>query len=339
MLRLSRFEYLAPRSLEEACSLLNEHEGKTRLLAGGTDLLPSMKQGLFAPEYVLDLRRVSGLDAIKGGSNGEVRIGALCTMTSIEESLAVREDFPALAEAASLVGAAGIRNMGTIGGNIALETRCLYFNQSRFWRKTIEKCIKLGGDVCHVVKGAKRCHACFVADTIPILMALDARVAIKGMEGERQCHLKEFYTKDGKAPNNLRSTDIVTEIILALPDGRSGSSYKKLRLRKAIDYPLAGAAAHVVMEGDTCGDARIVLGAVGPGPIEVTEAQDFLRGSHITEEVIKEVGKMARKAAHPVANMTNSPGYRRRMAGVFAGRALREAAMRARSRQAGKEVV
>ncbi len=289
MLRLSRFEYLAPRSLEEACFLLKEHEGKIRLLAGGTDLLPSMKQGLFSSEYVLDLGRISGMDDIKGGSNGEVRIGALCTMTALEESPVVREDFLALAEAASLVGATGIKNMGTIGGNIALETRCWYFNQSRFWRKTIEQCIKLGGDVCHVVKGAKRCHACFVADTVPVLMVLDARVVVKGTEGERQCHLKELYSQEGKAPNNLRSTDIITEIILSLPDGRSGTSYKKLRLRKSIDFPLVGAAAHVVMDGDTCKDARIVLGAVGSGPIEVTEAQAFLKGRSITEEAIKEI--------------------------------------------------
>ncbi|MDY6972316.1 MAG: FAD binding domain-containing protein [Thermodesulfobacteriota bacterium] len=332
MLRLSKFEYLAPGSLEEACSLLNEHQGKTRLLAGGTDLLPSMKQGLFAPGYVLDLKKIDGLDDIKGGSDKEVKIGALCTLTSIEESRAVTENFPSLAYAASVVGAPCIRNMGTIGGNVALETRCLYFNQSRFWRNTIEKCIKLGGNVCHVVKGAKRCYACFMADTVPVLMALDARVVIKGINGTRRCHIKELYTHEGRSPNNLRSTDIIAEIILTMPDKRSGSSYKKLRLRQAIDYPLAGAAAHVVMEGDTCMDARIVLAAAGSGPVEVTEAQDFLIERPITKEVIKDVGEMAQKAAHPVANMTNSPEYRRKMAGVFAQRALKEAVMRARER-------
>jgi 4-hydroxybenzoyl-CoA reductase subunit beta len=157
--------------VEEACSLLKKHEGAVKLIAGGTDVLPSLKQRLFTPEYVLDLRQVTGLNEIKNGSGKEVRIGALTTLTNLEESPVVKKNFPALAEAASLVAAPQIRNMGTIGGNIALETRCWYFNQSQIWRKPLEQCIKRGGEVCHVVKGSKKCFAYFAADTVPALIA------------------------------------------------------------------------------------------------------------------------------------------------------------------------
>lgn len=332
MLRLPKFTYLASRSVEEACLLLKEHEGKIKILAGGTDVLPSMKQRLFTPEYVLDLRKVSGLSEIRSSSNGEVKIGALCTMKAIEGSPVVKERFPALAEAASLVAATQIRNMGTIGGNIALETRCWYFNQSHSWRKSLERCIKRGGEVCHVVKSSKKCYAYFAADTVPALVALNAQIVIKDSEGERKCLLKEIYTQEGKIPNTLKPTEVITEVMLPLAKAGSGSSYQKLRLRDAIDFPLVGVAAQVVMDGETCRDAKVVLGAVGSGPIEVTEAADFLKGKPITEEVIEEVGEIAQKAAQPVANTISTPGYRRKMAGVFTKRALREAISRARSK-------
>jgi 4-hydroxybenzoyl-CoA reductase subunit beta len=333
MLRLPKLQYLAPQSVDEACSLLRKYEGKVKVMAGGTDLLPSMKQRLFTPEYVLDLRQVSGLREIKNVSNGEVKIGSLCTMSMLEESPMIKEYFPALSDAAGLVAATQIRNMGTIGGNIALETRCRYFNQSHFWRKSIKKCIKRGGEVCHVVKGAKRCYAYFVADTVPALVALKARITIKGGEVERRCFLKEIYTQEGKIPNTLKHTEVITGVILPFPEKGSGSSYKKLRLRKAINFPSVGVAAHVVMDGDTCRNANIVLGAVGSGPMEVTEAENLLKGSLMTDEVIEEVGKMAQKVAQPVANADGrTPEYRRKIAGVFAKSALREAISRARSK-------
>lgn len=331
MLRLPKFQYLPPRSVEEACSLLKEHAGKVKLIAGGTDLLPSLKQRLCAPEYIVDLRQTAGLKEIKNGSTKEVRIGALCTLRMLEESTVIKKGFSALAEAASLVAATQIRNMGTIGGNIALDTRCWFFNQSQFWREPLERCIKRGGDVCHVIKNSEKCYAYFAADTVPALIAMNARITIKDTEGEKSCLLKEIYTQDGKNPHTLKPTEIITEVVLPLPDEGSGSSYQKLRLREAIDFPLVGAAAWITINGDTCTKAKIVLGAVSSGPVEVTEAEDLLTETIITEEVIERVGEIAQKAAHPVANTTSTPGYRRKMAGVVAKKALREAILRARS--------
>ena len=330
MLRLPKFQYVAPQSIEEACSLLRKFNGKVKILAGGTDLLPSMKQRLFTPEYVLDLKQVSGLNKIENGSDKEIKIGSLCTLSMLEQSPVIKKYFPALSEAAGLVATTPIRNSGTIGGNIGLETRCWYFNQSHSSRKSIERCIKRGGEVCHIVKGAKRCYAYFAADTVPALVALKALIIIKDSKGERQCRLKEIYTQEGKIPNTLKATEVITSVVLPLPERGSGSSYEKLRLRKAIDYPLVGVATHVVMDGNTCKDATIVLGAVGSGPIEVTEAENLLKGNLITEEVVEEVGNMAQKAAQPVANAARTPGYRRKMAGVFARSALMEAIRRAR---------
>jgi len=330
MLRLPKFQYLAPQSLDDACSLLKEHEGRIKAIAGGTDLLPSMKHRLFAPEYVLDLRQVAGLRGIENGSGNAVTIGSLTALTAIEESELIKEHFPALAEAAGLVAAPQIKNMATIGGNIALETRCWYFNQSHFWRKSLDPCIKRGGEVCHVVKSSKKCYAYFAADTVPALVALNAQITIKDSEGERKCLLKEIYTQDGRRPHTLKSTEIITRVLLAMPEAGSGSSYQKLRLREAIDFPLVGAAAWVVMEGDICKEANIVLGAVSSGPIEVTESEDVLKGKTISEEVIEEIGEIAQKAAHPMANTISTPGYRRKMAGVFTKKALRQAIRRAR---------
>lgn len=327
---LSRFNYLGPRTLGEALSLLKCHDSNIKILAGGTDLLPSIKHKLITPHYILDLNRVSELKGIYISSNHELRIGALTTLTEIEESSEVKGAFPALAEAAGSVAATQIKNMGTIGGNIALDSRCWYFNQSRFWRKSIEICLKRGGHVCHVVESGNKCYAYFAADTVPVLVASDARISINDGEEERECLLKEIYTQDGKVSNTLKSGEIITEVILPLPEMQNGSSYKKLRLREAIDFPLVGVAAQVVLDGNMFKKAKIVLGAVGPGPIEVKGATSILKGTPISEELIEEAGIHARRAAQPAPNTKMLPGYRRKMAGVLAKSALKEAIRRAK---------
>ncbi len=333
MLRLPQFKYLSPQSANEASSFLKEHNGKAKLLGGGTDLIPSMKDRLLKPEFILDLSNIPGMRNVKKIADRDVQIGSRCSMSEIEASPVLQELFPALVDAASLVATPAIRNMGTLGGNIALDTRCMYFNQSRAWRKSIEKCLKLGGDICHVVKGAKRCYACFTADTVPALIALNAQIIIMGKDGEKQCLLEEIYTQDGKAPNTLEPEDFITEICLPMPDKASGSSYKKLMLREAIDFPLAGSAVNIVMDGNTCRDVKIVLGAIESGPVEVSEAKTFLKGKTLTDEIINKAGAIALDAAHPVANRGSTPTYRKKMVGVFTQRALREAINRAAKKE------
>ncbi len=189
--------------------------------------------------------------------------------------------------------------------------------------------MKLGGEVCHVVKGTETCHASFVADTVPALIALNARITIYGPEGKRQCLLKEIYTQNGKSPNALKSTDIITEVILPLPVEGSGSSYKKLMLREAIDFPLAGVAVNITMNEAICKDLKIVLGGVGSGPVEVIEAENILKGKSISKQLLQDIENMAKDTAHPVANMGSTPSYRKKMVGVLTRRALREAITKA----------
>src|SRR4030042_4882472 len=157
MLRLPQFAYLAPRSVEEACSLLKDYDGKIGVLAGGTGLLPLMKQILAAFPYILDLKRIPGLDYIEQGADEKVNIGSLATLSALENSPIIKNFFPGLFQAVSSVAAKQIKNMGTIGGNIALDTRCWYFNQSHLWRKSFDPCMKRGGTVCHAVKGSEQC--------------------------------------------------------------------------------------------------------------------------------------------------------------------------------------
>ena len=330
MLRLPKFQYLRPQSVEEACFWLKEYEGEIKVVAGGTDLLPSMKQRLFTPHYVVDLKGMGGLNDITEPREGEVRIGALTTLRAVEESEVVKRYFPGLSQAAGRVGATQIRNMGTIGGNIALETRCWYFNQSRTWRKSFDPCIKRGGEVCHVVKGGKRCYAYFAADTVPMLIALGAMVIVKNTEGERRCALQSLYSLDGKSPLTLSPTDLLTQITIPVQKRKTGSAYHKVRIREAIDYPLAGAAVHLVLHNTHCEDISVVLGAVGSGPMVVDGVAALLRGKVITEDLMEEVSAMAEKAAKPVNNTVSSPAYRRKMAGILTAQSLREALARGR---------
>ncbi len=330
MPRLPRFTYLRAGSIDESLTLLQEHVGTIMILAGGTDLVPSMKQRLMASHYILDLSHIAELAGMDNGSQNGLRIGPLTTLTQIEESSELRNTYSALAEAAGSVATTQIRNMGTLGGNIALGTRCWYYNQSRFWRKAVERCLKTGGDVCHVVRSGKKCHAYLAADTVPALVALDARINIQDWEGERQCLVKDFYTQDGMTPHALKKNEMITQILLPPHQANSGSSYKKLRLREAIDFPLVGAAAWVVLNEDIIATVKIVLGAVGPGPIEVHEAARNLEGMPVTEELIDDAERLARNAAQPVPNTKLSPHYRRRMAGILAKNALKEAIKRAK---------
>lgn len=330
MLRLPKFQYVAPCSVEEACSLLQEYEGEIKVIAGGTDLLPSMKQRLFTPKYILDLKRIPGLNQIGERADGEITIGSLTTLTTLENSPVIKSYFLGLAQAVDSVAATQVKNMGTIGGNIALDTRCLYFNQSHLWRKSFEPCLKRGGNVCHVVKGGEKCYAYFAADTVPVLIALGAKVTINNNKGERQCDLPSLYTQDGKAPNTLKPGEVITEIAIPVPKEKSGNTYKKLRLRGAIDFSLIGVAVNLTMEDGVCKTIKVVLGAVGSGPIVVESAEKLLQGTSVTEALIEEAGTLARKAAKPVANTGTSPGYRRDMAALLTKMCLREALTKAK---------
>src|SRR4051795_878436 len=273
---LSEFRLFRPRNLPEVWGHLNDHAVNIRVLAGGTDLLPSMRQKLFEPEHVLDVRQIPELKGIRETKQG-IEIGALTTLHEIEHSALLRERYPVLVEAARTVASPLIRHMGTLGGNICLDTRCLWYNQSLTWRKSCGFCIKKDGDLCHVAPGGTKCWAAFSGDTAPALLCLGAELEIVGAKGRRRVPLAEFYTGEGDARMNLGKDEILTKIFL--PEETAGwkGAYLKLRLRGSIDYPLAGVAVAMKKNG-VVEDARVAITAVNPMPALVKDAANALRG-------------------------------------------------------------
>lgn len=330
-MRLPTSNYLAPTSLSEACSLLKEHKGEMAVMAGGTDLLVSMKQRVKTPQYVMSLKAISGLTYIK--ANGKtLAMGIMAPLTDIENSPVIKEQFSLLAEAAESVASPHLRNMGTLAGNICLDTRCCYYNQSKLFRKSIDKCLKFGGEVCHVVKSGKRCYAISQNDTVPALIALGAAVKIQSTEGEKVIPLEDLYQDDGKDYMKLKPEELIAEVRIPTSGPHTGGSYQKLRLRKSIDFALVSAAVNLIIKDRVCEDIRIVLGSVGSAPIRVVKAEEVMRGKELTEDVIEQGAELAYKDAKPVSNIVDvSPSYRKEMVRVTMRRATKEAIARANS--------
>jgi 4-hydroxybenzoyl-CoA reductase subunit beta len=325
-LSLPEFRLLRPRTVEDALAHLATHRGNIRVLAGGTDLIPSMRQKLFEPQYVLDLQGISSLRGIRAQSDGGVEIGALTTIRAIERSDFLRQHYPVLTEAAATVASPVLRNMGTIGGNICLDTRCLWYNQSLTWRKGCGFCIKKAGDLCHVAPGGTKCWAAFSGDTPPALLCLNAEIEIASADGIRRIPLAEFYTGLGDNYRKLQSHELVTRVLLpALFAGYRGV-YRKLRVRGSIDYPLAGVAVVMKRSNGHVADARIGITAVNPAPLLVKGATELLAGKAVDDALAEAVGDLAAKISKPLTTSALTPEYRREMIRVFTKRAVLAAA-------------
>jgi 4-hydroxybenzoyl-CoA reductase subunit beta len=323
---LPSFQLLRPKTLAEATGLLAKYDGQVKVVAGGTDLLPSMKQRLFTPPYILDLRGVSELRGIHNRAGHGVEIGALTSLSVVEHSPLIRKNYSVLYEAVKTVASPVLRNMGTIGGNLCLDTRCLWYNQSLLWRKSCGFCLKKDGDLCHVAPGGKFCWAAFSGDTPPALMSLEAKIEIAGPAGTRRTPLSEFYVNDGIARLHLAQNEIVTRVYLPESSAGWGGSYQKLRVRGSIDYPLAGVAVALKMRAGRVEDARVAITAVNPAPFLVKDADVHLVGISPTEEIAERVGDLAASTSKPLTTSALTPEYRREMVRVFAKRAVMAAA-------------
>jgi 4-hydroxybenzoyl-CoA reductase subunit beta len=323
---LPSFRLLRPKTLDEAVSLMAKHGDDMKVVAGGTDLLPSMKQKLFTPGFVLDLRGVAELRGIKNTPGSGTEIGALTTLTNIEHCPVVRRDYPVLYEAVRTVASPVLRNMGTLGGNLCLDTRCLWYNQSLAWRKSCGFCLKKDGNLCHVAPGGKLCWAAFSGDTAPALLCLGAELEIAGPGGMKRSPLSEFYVNDGIVRLRLAKTEIVTRVVL--PESAAGwrGSYQKLRVRGSIDYPLAGVAVALKMNSGRVEDARVAITAVNPAPHLIRDADAQLVGMTPSEEIAERIGEMAARTAKPLTTSVLTPEYRREMVKVYAKRAVMAAA-------------
>ena len=324
MLRLPPFRLLRPSTAAEAARMLADHGPDAMAVAGGTDLFPNMKRRQFTPKVLVSL---GGLAEGRGISfNGGLRLGALATLAEVSEHDGVAACWPAVAVSAGLVSSPPLRNAGTIGGNLCVDTRCTYYNQTEFWRASIGYCMKRDGDVCLVAPGSSVCWALSSSDTAPVMIALGAEATLVGRDGSRRVPVKELYGRDGIAYLAKRPEEVLTEIHVPAPDGWT-ATYRKLRRRGSIDFPVLGVAAAVRLgPGRVVEEARIVLGAVHTHPVEAPDAMEFLRGKVLDRETIEMAAGIAYKPARPLDNADLSYAWRKRMARVEIARALRELA-------------
>ncbi|HLZ60951.1 MAG TPA: xanthine dehydrogenase family protein subunit M [Ktedonosporobacter sp.] len=322
MLRLPPFRYMAPKSLNEAAHMLAQEGDQAMLVAGGTDLYPNMKRRQFTPSVLVGLRGIPSLKGINGSPEQGLRIGAGVTLSELANHSAIQHYYTALATAAGSVSTPQLRNAGTIGGNLLLDTRCNYYNQTEFWRHSIGYCMKKDGDICLVAPGSPRCWAISSADTAPVLVSLGARVRLDSTRGERILPVLDLFRDDGLSPYTKATDEILSEIILPPADGWQ-SIYLKLRRRGSFDFPLLGVAIALRFAADdTIAQAHITLGAVASYPIAATEADALLIGQRLTPALIETVATAAARRAKPLDNADLTINYRKQVTPVYIRRAL-----------------
>jgi 4-hydroxybenzoyl-CoA reductase subunit beta len=321
MMRLPPFRFRQPRTIEDAAAWLAEAPSESMLLAGGTDLIPNMKRRQQTPRVVIALRRVDALRLRRHA--GTITLGAGVTLTEIVRDDRLRLAVPGLWQAAAQVATPHLRNMGTIGGNLCLDTRCTYYDQSLEWRKAIDFCMKKDGKTCWVATSSPRCLAVSSTDTAPMLVALGARARLVSAQGERVVDVTDLYQNDGMHYLTRRADEILTDI--AIPD-QSGwrSAYWKLRRRGSFDFPVASAAVAVRLDGDRVADARVALGAVASRPLLSTKASALLTGQPLAPEVIAAAADAAFGIAKPMDNTDFELVWRKKMVKALVTAALRE---------------
>jgi 4-hydroxybenzoyl-CoA reductase subunit beta len=323
MMRLPLFAFRAPTTLDEAARILHGEGPSAMLLAGGTDLLPNMKRRQQVPRTLLSLRNIEGLHAIRFSESGAL-LGACLTLSDIACDPRFRNGATALAQAASQVATPQIRNMATLGGNLCLDTRCNYYDQSYEWRKAINFCMKKDGVTCWVAPSSPKCMAVSSTDTAPALMALGARVRLVSHCGEREIQLADLYNNDGMLYLHRKPEEILAEVLLDPLHGWR-STYWKLRRRGSFDFPVLSVAAatrfspHGVVE-----EARIVVGSVASRPVIASEAGKFLVGRSLTSETIAEAAALAARIAKPLDNTDFDMSWRKKVTAEFVTYALRE---------------
>jgi 4-hydroxybenzoyl-CoA reductase subunit beta len=320
MLRLPQFEYVAARSLDEAATLLASHASRAAVVAGGTDLYPNMKRRQQEPAIVIGLRRIPGMNAIRR-EDGHIRFGPTASLHEVASQPEVQRNLPALASAAGLVSTPHLRRMGTLGGNLCLDTRCTYYDQNYHWRKSIDFCMKKDGAICWVAPNSRRCWAVSSSDTAPVMVALHATLTLTSAEGSRTVAAGEFFRDDGIEYLSRRPDEILSSIEVPSYDGWR-MTYEKLRRRGSFDFPILGVAAAALVRDGAVEDVRLVLGAVGSSPMDQSSIAARLIGDRPSLEAIKDVAADAYKAARPLDNTDLNYAWRKRMARVYVERAL-----------------
>jgi len=321
-MRLPKFRYRAPSTLAEAAAILHGEGPRAMVVAGGTDLYPNMKRRHQTPATLVGLRKIEPLRGVKGSPARGVWIGPGTTLTDLEESPLVRRHYPGLYQAIHSISTPILRNMGTLGGNICLDTRCNYYDQNYEWRRAINFCMKCDGTVCWVAPGSDICLAVSSSDTAPMLCALGARLRLVSKDGERTIEARDLYQRDGIKYLTKRPDEILTAIELP-PAAGWCTAYRKLRRREAFDFPVLGVAAALRFDGPDVSEARLWLGAVAPAPVEAAEAAATLVGRPLDDESIDAASRLAYPRAKPVDNTDFGVRWRKEMARLMTRDALR----------------
>ena len=322
MLRLHSYAFHRARTLTEAVDLLAAHPDDAMIIAGGTDVMPNMKHRLFTPNHLIGIK---GMPELRGISttHDELVIGASETLSDVAKNPLVRKYALALAQAAGSVAGPQLRNMGTIGGNVCLDTRCTYYNQTYFWRDALGFCLKKDGTVCHVTKVGRKCVAAHSADTPPVMMTLNAVVDLVSPTGTRSVPIQDFFIADGIWNTVRRRDEIVSRVRIPLPSQSTVTTFTKVRQRNSIDFPLLNIAVAADLDGDAVRDMRIVVSALGSRPRAVTGLDKVAAGQTLTAETIDAIAERAFQQCHPLENIIVDPDWRREMVRVYVRRAVR----------------
>jgi len=321
MMRLPGFRYRAPRTVDEAAAWLAEDPANTMLVAGGTDLLPNMKRRQQTPTTLVGLRSVAMLGDITMGHG--LTMGAGVTLSRLVDDPRVRAAYRGLHQAAAQVATPHLRNMGTIGGNLCLDTRCTYYDQNYEWRKSIDFCMKKDGATCWVATSSPKCLAVSSSDTAPMLQALGATVTLVSASGRRELPVADFFANDGMHYLTKRPDEVMATVSLPEASGWR-SAYWKLRRRGAFDFPVAAAAVAVRIDGARVDDVRIVLGAVASRPLAAARAEALLKGQTLDDELIAQAAKAAAEIAKPMDNTDFELVWRKKMVHSLVTYALQE---------------
>jgi len=312
---LTEFSFAQPRTVQEAIAACLNHPG-ARFIAGGTDLLVNMRRGITGPALLVDLSGIDELAEIETSEAGTT-IGAGVTIATLGRHPVIASQYRAIAQAAEAIAGPGHRTMGTVGGNLCLDTRCIYYNQSEWWRHANNYCLKSRGDICHVAPQGQRCHAAFSGDLAPALLVFGAEVDIAGARGTRRIPLSEVYVEDGKAHLALADGELL--VAVRLPSNPSPSAYAKVRTRGAIDFPLAGVAVALSASGRTVRSLRVAVTGTNSRPFLLAGSDDFA-GRSVDEKFLQEVDRLVQKQVQPMRTTLASANYRRITAAALARR-------------------
>ena len=323
MERMPEFELKRATSLAEAVAWLAA-DPRASLLAGGTDLMPNLRRGIERPAMLVDLGAVHGMSDIALTDTGLI-LGARVTLARLAADASIAQQYPALAEAARAIAGPGHRSVATLGGNLCLDTRCVFYNQSEWWRAANRYCLKRGGEVCHVAPQGRHCHAAFSGDLAPALLVLGAEVELVSPRGTRKVPLAELYRDDGAAHLTLAHDEVLACLRMPAPRPGLRCGYRKARTRAAMDFPLAGVACALTLQGGVLAELRVAITGTNPSPFVLAGCDEFA-GRRVDAELLAQLGKRVQKQVSPMRSTVTPSNYRRLVAAALAQRLVLELA-------------